>query len=144
VVQAREDAPGARRLVVYLLVDPGASPSVGDLRAFLGQHLPGYMMPSAFVMLTPAFSAIEAMAERYVEAMRAVQPAGPYLLGGWSMGRTVALEMAQQLKRRGQEVALLVLLDVMPPDAALNLAALAQELGQCIGNGRPGAEGVGS
>jgi amino acid adenylation domain-containing protein len=51
VVQAREDTPGAKRLVAYLLVEPGAAPSVGDLRAFLGRHLPGYMVPSAFVML---------------------------------------------------------------------------------------------
>jgi thioesterase domain-containing protein len=43
--------------------------------------------------------------------MQTVQPAGPYLLGGWSMGGVVAFEMAQQLHAQGLRVALLALLD---------------------------------
>ena len=54
---------------------------------------------------------IEVMATQYIEAMRAVQPEGPYLLGGWSFGGIVAFEMAQQLSRQGQSVPLLALLD---------------------------------
>ncbi len=54
---------------------------------------------------------IEDMAAYYIEAMQTVQPAGPYLLGGWSMGGVVAFEMAQQLHAQGQRVALLALLD---------------------------------
>ena len=54
---------------------------------------------------------IEDMAAYYIEALRTVQPTGPYLLGGWSMGGVVAFEMAQQLHAQGQQVALLVLLD---------------------------------
>lgn len=54
---------------------------------------------------------IKAMAERYIKAIRAIQPSGPYLLGGWSMGGIVAFEMAQQLQAQGQKVALLALID---------------------------------
>ncbi len=54
---------------------------------------------------------LEEMATRYVEAIREVQPHGPYLLGGWSMGGRVAYEMARQLQQRGEEVALLVIID---------------------------------
>ncbi len=54
---------------------------------------------------------IETMAARYVEQIQAHQPQGPYLIGGWSLGGTVALEMAQQLVSQGQEVALLALFD---------------------------------
>ena len=66
---------------------------------------------------------VEAMAERYLEAVRAVQPAGPYLLGGSSMGGMVAFEMAQRLSAAGEEVELLALLDTfgpgqMPPEEA--------------------------
>jgi thioesterase domain-containing protein len=57
------------------------------------------------------FSTIEEMAAYYVKEIREFQRDGPYLLGGWSMGGTVAFEMAQQLKRQNQEVALLALLD---------------------------------
>ncbi len=54
---------------------------------------------------------VEVMAETYIEAIRSIQPEGPYVLGGWSMGGTVAFEMAQQLQRQGQKVDLLVLFD---------------------------------
>jgi thioesterase domain-containing protein len=55
--------------------------------------------------------AIEDMAECYLVAMRRRQPRGPYLLGGWSLGGTVALEMAQRLLAGGEAVALLGLFD---------------------------------
>ncbi len=60
-------------------------------------------------------SRIEDMAAYYIEALRTVQPTGPYLLGGWSMGGIVALEMAQQFHAQGQRVALLALLDTRIP-----------------------------
>ncbi|HWN45605.1 MAG TPA: amino acid adenylation domain-containing protein, partial [Thermoanaerobaculia bacterium] len=49
VVIAREDRPGERRLVGYLIGD--FVPEPRDLRAFLGSRLPDYMVPSAFVAL---------------------------------------------------------------------------------------------
>ena len=58
---------------------------------------------------------IEEMAERYLKAIRAIQPIGPYALGGFSFGGIVAFEMAQQLSMRGQEVGLLALLDSGSP-----------------------------
>ncbi|MEH1850170.1 MAG: SDR family NAD(P)-dependent oxidoreductase [Nostoc sp.] len=54
---------------------------------------------------------IEDMATYYINAMRSVQPEGPYFLGGWSLGAYVAYEMAIQLQQANQEVALLALLD---------------------------------
>ncbi|MFO0762663.1 MAG: non-ribosomal peptide synthase/polyketide synthase, partial [Byssovorax sp.] len=50
VVLAREDEPGDRRLVAYL-VPRAEEPSIEDLRSFLKDRLPEYMVPSAFVML---------------------------------------------------------------------------------------------
>ncbi len=43
------------------------------------------------------------------EAIRGVQPHGPYHLGGWSMGGVVAYEMARRLARAGEKTALLAL-----------------------------------
>jgi thioesterase domain-containing protein len=57
---------------------------------------------------------IEDMAAYYIDAIRSVQPDGPYLLGGWSMGGVVAYEMAQQLDAQGQQVSLLALMDSRP------------------------------
>jgi acyl carrier protein len=47
----REDKPGEKKLVVYLVMDPGHSLNVKDIRNFLHTRLPDYMMPSAFVQM---------------------------------------------------------------------------------------------
>jgi amino acid adenylation domain-containing protein len=60
---------------------------------------------------------LEEMAEEYVAAIREVQPHGPYLLGGWSAGGLVALEMAQQILAQGDSIRLLALLDTSPETA---------------------------
>jgi amino acid adenylation domain-containing protein len=49
VVVAREDEPGDKRLVAYCLAEEGKNISTGELRKFLSDKLPEYMMPSAFV-----------------------------------------------------------------------------------------------
>src|SRR5207249_10592945 len=52
VVVSREDTPGHKRLVAYLVPTPGTpAPSTADLRAFLARTLPDYMVPAAFVAL---------------------------------------------------------------------------------------------
>ena len=51
VVVSREETPGDVRLVAYLVPRANASPSAADLRVFLKDRLPEYMIPSAFVIL---------------------------------------------------------------------------------------------
>ncbi|MFW2236808.1 amino acid adenylation domain-containing protein [Rhodococcus opacus] len=55
------------------------------------------------------------LAARYVDAIRVVQPEGPYHLLGWSLGGTIAHEMAVQLREAGHEVASPALLDTLLP-----------------------------
>ena len=66
-------------------------------------------------------AAVEAIAAGHLAEIRAVQPAGPYLLGGECIGGIVALEMARQLRAQGEEVSLLCLLDTAPPALLLKL-----------------------
>lgn len=61
------------------------------------------------------FTDIKELASYYLEALREVQPAGPYLLAGSSFGGAVAFEMARQLEAQHQEVALLALFDTPAP-----------------------------
>ena len=61
---------------------------------------------------------LEQMAADYVAEIRRLQPAGPYLLAGHSLGGMVAFEMARQLDRAGQEIALLAMFDSALPRAA--------------------------
>ncbi|AKT52178.1 AMP-binding protein [Arsenicicoccus sp. oral taxon 190] len=58
---------------------------------------------------------LRSLAARYVEAVRAVQPEGPYLLAGHSFGGLLAFEMCQQLRAQGQQARLAVI-DSFPPD----------------------------
>ncbi len=52
VVVVREDAPGDKRLVAYLVPAPEQTPTARELRRYLREQLPDYMVPSAFVTLT--------------------------------------------------------------------------------------------
>ncbi|HET7010422.1 MAG TPA: amino acid adenylation domain-containing protein [Anaerolineales bacterium] len=61
------------------------------------------------------FRSIEDMAAHYLDALRGVQPSGPYNLLGWSVGGVIAFEIAQQLSRQGERVASLVILDTAAP-----------------------------
>ncbi|MBE9229036.1 non-ribosomal peptide synthase/polyketide synthase, partial [Phormidium sp. LEGE 05292] len=47
----REDIPGTKRLVAYILPQAEATPTINELRSYLKAKLPDYMVPSAFVLL---------------------------------------------------------------------------------------------
>ncbi|MHC5675769.1 non-ribosomal peptide synthetase [Nostoc sp.] len=87
-----------------------------ELANHLGKNQPFYgLQPIGLDGKTPPLTNIEDMATYYIEALRRVQPKGPYFLGGWSFGGWVAFEMAQQLQKSGEEVALLAVLDTLAP-----------------------------
>lgn len=77
----------------------------------------------------PRFLTVEQMAGRFLKDIRAIQPRGPYCLGGTSFGGLVAYEMARQLEAAGERVALLALLDTYGPGyPALRTEAVLQHL----------------
>jgi thioesterase domain-containing protein len=82
---------------------------IGETRPFYGlqaQGVDGHLRP---------LDRIEDMAALYISAIRNVQPRGPYLLGGYSGGGVIAVEMAQQLRAAGEKTALIALLDTFSP-----------------------------
>lgn len=84
-------------------------------RAFRGRRPFHALQSRGLDGMQPPFESIEEMAAFYVDGIRTVQPAGPYLLGGHSLGGRVAFEMARQLEHSGARVACLAVLDVPAP-----------------------------
>jgi amino acid adenylation domain-containing protein len=77
----------------------------------------------------------EEMAAAHIEDMRALQPEGPYLLGGYCNGGLLAYEMARQLHAAGQKVALLVAIDMGTPSSYRRIRMLITRCGNLIGLG---------
>jgi thioesterase domain-containing protein len=90
--------------------------SYGELSRELGDEQPFYGLQSPPANYFPESDiSIEQMATLYNQQIRSVQPVGPYLLSGWSMGGLVAWEMAQQMMKEGETISLLALIDTAPP-----------------------------
>jgi thioesterase domain-containing protein len=127
-----EIQPGGEKEPLFLVHPIGGNVfCYADLARLLGTDGPcfGLQSPAPGEGARP-LERVEDMAALYCERMRAVQPSRPYLLGGWSMGALIALEMAQRLRADGGEVGLLALLDPPPPPSgaapATSLATLAR------------------
>jgi thioesterase domain-containing protein len=84
-VIAREDAPGEKRLVAYLVCEQGQAPSPSELRGWLLEKLPHYMVPSAFVLLATLSLTPNGKVDR--RALPAPDPARPELEAGFSAPR---------------------------------------------------------
>ncbi|HEX7843179.1 MAG TPA: SDR family NAD(P)-dependent oxidoreductase [Kofleriaceae bacterium] len=63
-------------------------------------------------------TSIGELAASCIAAIRDIQPEGPYLLGGWSLGGVIALEITRQLERDHQTVTLLAVFDSPAPTDA--------------------------
>jgi amino acid adenylation domain-containing protein len=86
-----------------------------DLARYLGPNQPFYGLQSAGLDEAHApHTRVEDMAAHYIKEMRELQPAGPYFIGGRSLGGMIAFEMARQIRAQGQQVGLLALLDTYP------------------------------
>ena len=164
-VVAREDVPGDRRLVAYVVAGAEA-PDPALLRAGLAAQLPEYMLPSAFVTLDalpltpngkldrkalPAPDAQGLALGRYEppqgEAERAIAALWSELLGIERIGRhdnffdlggysLMVFQVIEGLKRKGYEVALQ---DVLLAQQLSALAALIGQPREGVADGNAGA-----
>lgn len=65
--------------------------------------------------VTKPHGSIEEMALDYIQELRELQPKGPYYLAGYSSGGIIALEAADILRKQGEAVPLVILLDSRHP-----------------------------
>ncbi|HEX7186103.1 MAG TPA: amino acid adenylation domain-containing protein [Thermoanaerobaculia bacterium] len=115
LVLLRKGSPDRRP---FFCVHPGTGGvfAYRDLARRLGGGIPFYgIQATGLLDAEEPLRDIGAMAERYLEEIRSVQPRGPWRLGGWSFGGLVALEMARRLREKGEEVEALVLIDPTDP-----------------------------
>ena len=95
VVLSQEDTPGEKRLVAYVVAAREAGPTANDLRSFLRQKLPEYMVPSALVLL----DALPLMSNGKVDrrALPAVHRASPELEMSFVIPGTPTEEMLAEI-----------------------------------------------
>jgi thioesterase domain-containing protein len=141
LVPLQEGSPDRRPLFCVHPVG-GEVVAYRELARRLGSGQPVYGLQSP----DPPIQDLREMAARYLEALREVQPEGPYRLAGWSMGGVVAYEMARQLAERGERVDLLALIDAASPerwagepepDETERVALFASDLARLHGLGIP-------
>jgi thioesterase domain-containing protein/acyl carrier protein len=104
-------ASGAR--TPLFLVPPAAGSPLCYLDLTLGlsedQPVYGFQAPGLQDGEAP-LGRVEKLSALFLQELRAVQPAGPYRLGGWSFGALVALEMARSLEAAGETVEILAVI----------------------------------
>jgi len=107
---------GSRRPFFFLHGDwTGGAFYCFALARALGADQPFYVLEPYRLDQQEIPPTLEAMATAHLEALRAIQPEGPYLLAGFCNGGLLAYEIARQLHAEGQKVDLLFLINPTPP-----------------------------
>ena len=115
---------------LFLLPDGAGSAQSYTQLPEISPTLSVFGLDSAFYTRPQEFTiSFEAAVSAFVRAIRSVQPHGPYMLGGWSMGGIYAYEAARQLLSAGEAVQTLLMIDspcpgTLPPLPAPTLSIL--------------------
>jgi amino acid adenylation domain-containing protein/non-ribosomal peptide synthase protein (TIGR01720 family) len=133
---------GARTPFFWFHATGGHVFAYSDLARDLGTNQPFYgfqsPVPHSSEESAPSF---EEMAALYIQEIRRIQPRGPYLLGGWSLGGVVAWEVARQLRQESETIGILALIDSHAPKSGENanapeesaMALFAQDAAHVLG-----------
>ncbi|MGF2531576.1 thioesterase domain-containing protein, partial [Ralstonia pseudosolanacearum] len=112
-------ATGNKRPLFCVHTATGLGWPYAGLVAHVGREVPVYALQSPFLDAhAPLHDDIGAVVDRYIAALQAVQPQGPYRLLGWSIGGVIAHRIAARLEQLGHAVELLALLDSHPAQRA--------------------------
>jgi thioesterase domain-containing protein/acyl carrier protein len=143
LVTIQAGAPERRPLFCVLPVGSEAGAYV-ELARRLGPEQPFYGLQQPERPDQP-LTDLPAMAAVYLQAVRRIQPVGPYRLAGWSLGGVAAAEMACQLLAERERVELLALFDAVAPQRMAAAAALSDaDLALRFARDQAGLLGLGS
>ncbi|KAL4070678.1 Alpha/Beta hydrolase protein [Scleroderma citrinum] len=109
---------------------------VHDITGMATPFMPNemYAIDDKHFGLEMGFGLIDAMAEHYISLIKGVQPEGPYVIGGYSYGGSVALCMAAKLVKHGDEVAHLILFDPIYIPSLEHQSLKSTDWTQCLIN----------
>jgi thioesterase domain-containing protein/acyl carrier protein len=150
------EQPAAPRFPTLVLLKPGAETPPVFIAHGLGGSVMDFFQPVRLIAtdhpiygmqargidgVDEPLERIEDMADFYLDAIKSLQPRGPYLLVGYSLGGLVVLEMAQRLSASGEKVALLAMLDAYPH---IRYLSLGQRVLLIARQGRRGVRFIGN
>lgn len=107
-----------------------------NLSRHLGPDQPFYVLEPYNFEGLPIPPTFEEMAAAHIEALRTIQPEGPYLLGGFCNGGLMAYEMARQLHAQGQTIDLLVMIDPASPTPHEAIRNTVNRVGRLLHQGQ--------
>lgn len=122
--------PSQERSSLFLLPDGAGSlfsyislPALPTGVAVYGLDSPFHNSPADYTL------SFEEVASLYIDEIRNIQPRGPYMLGGWSLGGIHAYETTRQLIAQGETITSLTMIDspcpgTLPPLPAPTLNLL--------------------
>jgi phthiocerol/phenolphthiocerol synthesis type-I polyketide synthase E len=116
-------APGGTRTPFFLFHSHGGNVlEYYRLATLIAKDRPVYAIQCRGVDGSPLMPVpIEEMARTYLNEIRAIQPDGPYLLGGYCFGGILAVEAALQLQASGQATAIVVMINSVTRDYPANI-----------------------
>ncbi len=101
--------------IPYCMIHPGIGGALSwcqQLARSFSDHQPSYIIDSYNLYhLDSPLNSIPLLAKHYLQSIRTLQPNGPYVLVGWSLGGVIAVEVAHQLRALGEDIAGIVLID---------------------------------
>ena len=119
---------GARPPIFCMTGVEGYGFYLSELAQLLGSEQPFYALQARGLNgALPPLTSVEAIATQNIQVIQTVQSEGPYFMAGHSLGGLVAFEMAQQLFQRGQEIALVTIID-QPANLSTDEQNLSYEL----------------
>lgn len=125
---------GTRRPFFYL---PGDWSNGAFYCYKLAQHLgpdqPFYVVERYSFDGLQVLPPFQTMVAEYVKSIQAIQPEGPYILGGFCHGALEAYEMARQLQEAGEVVDLLILCDPGTPAPIKSTWHMISRFGKLVG-----------
>ena len=113
---------GERKFMIPIKEDGENIPLFGVLSFKQLRILSDYIVDDQPLYYLPPtqVTSVEEIAAHYIHEIKSVQPAGPYVIGGYCGGGKIALEVAQQLLANGDQVSALVLFELYGPGTVLS------------------------